>query len=223
MSLINEALKKAQRQRNAEEGGITPPMPGASGGRVTRRSRPMSSQNVLMIVAGSAVLIVLSVVATIWLLREPAPTSPPSATTTTPAIATTAATPANPEPVAVVQMPAPAEPAIQQTPIVVEPPAALLVTTPPATPEIAITLAPPENTPAAPADMKPDERVFEYLDRLHVLGVRFSGENSRVLMNDRLHRVNDLVDRQLGLRLVEVHPASLVFEDARGVRYTKNL
>jgi len=42
-------------------------------------------------------------------------------------------------------------------------------------------------------------------------------------MNDRVYRVNDVVDRGLGLRLIEVQSGRLDFEDARGVRYTKTL
>ncbi|MCW5550492.1 MAG: hypothetical protein KIT44_16145, partial [Opitutaceae bacterium] len=76
MSLINDALKKAQRQRTADAAGVTPPMPGESGGRIPRRGKPMASQAVLLALAGGAVLIVLSVVATVYLLRDPAEPAP---------------------------------------------------------------------------------------------------------------------------------------------------
>ena len=54
------------------------------------------------------------------------------------------------------------------------------------------------------------------------MGIRSSGGDSRVLMNDRVFRVNDIVDRNLGLRLTKVDPAMLVFTDSNGAIYTKN-
>lgn len=60
-----------------------------------------------------------------------------------------------------------------------------------------------------------------FLDRLHVTGIRSSGAESKVLMNDRVYRVNDVVDRALGLKLVKVSPDTLTFEDANGLTYTK--
>ncbi|MEN9811589.1 MAG: hypothetical protein RL479_275 [Verrucomicrobiota bacterium] len=49
------------------------------------------------------------------------------------------------------------------------------------------------------------------------------GEDSRVLINDRVYRVNEVVDRNLGIRLVKVEPGSLHFTDGRGVTYVKHL
>jgi hypothetical protein len=49
------------------------------------------------------------------------------------------------------------------------------------------------------------------------------GDDSRVLINDRVYRVNEVVDRNLGIRLVKVEPGSLHFVDARGVAYVKYL
>ena len=41
-------------------------------------------------------------------------------------------------------------------------------------------------------------------------------------MNDRVYRVNDVVDRTLGVRLIHVATDGLTFSDAKGVSYTKN-
>jgi hypothetical protein len=41
-------------------------------------------------------------------------------------------------------------------------------------------------------------------------------------MNDRVYRIGDVVDRDLGLRLVKVETRRLTFEDARGLSYPKN-
>ena len=40
-------------------------------------------------------------------------------------------------------------------------------------------------------------------------------------MNDRVYRVNDVVDRTLGVRLTKVSTDSLTFTDANGVTYVK--
>jgi hypothetical protein len=221
MSLINDALKKAQRQRTTDAAGVAPPMPGESGGRITRRGKPMTSQAVLLLVAGGSVLIVLSVVATVYLLREPSPpaASPvPAATASRPAAAPVVNDSSAPAPVVFVPVLPQPEPVVESPP---EPPAP--VSTPPVRAEPAPAVIVSSPPPAPPVAASPDERIHDYLDRLHVLGVRSSGTDSRVLMNDRVYRLNDLVDRTLALRLVDVQPGLLIFEDARGVRYTKNL
>ncbi len=43
----------------------------------------------------------------------------------------------------------------------------------------------------------------------------------KVLMNDRFYRVNDIVERKLGVRLITVAAESLTFADANGVTYVK--
>ena len=40
-------------------------------------------------------------------------------------------------------------------------------------------------------------------------------------MNERVYRVNDIVDRALGVRLTKVAVDSLTFSDANGVSYIK--
>ena len=40
-------------------------------------------------------------------------------------------------------------------------------------------------------------------------------------MNDRVYRVNDIVDRSLSLRLTKVEPGILTFTDANGMTYVK--
>ena len=71
------------------------------------------------------------------------------------------------------------------------------------------------------APAKPDERIHQYVEAIHVTGIRSSGNESKVLMNDRVYRVNDIVDRTLGIRLTKVSPDSLTFTDANGVTYVK--
>lgn len=40
-------------------------------------------------------------------------------------------------------------------------------------------------------------------------------------MNDRVYRLNDIVERTLGVRLIKVETNSLTFSDANSVTYVK--
>ena len=62
----------------------------------------------------------------------------------------------------------------------------------------------------------------QFVDAIKVAGIRPSGTDSRVLMNDRVFRVNEIVERNFGLRLTRVEPNSLTFTDANGAIYVKN-
>ncbi|MSU70192.1 MAG: hypothetical protein EXS39_05350 [Opitutaceae bacterium] len=71
-------------------------------------------------------------------------------------------------------------------------------------------------------DVPPDPRIVAFVDGLKVTGIRSSGAESKVLMNDHVYRINDVVDRILNVRLTEVGPDSLTFVDENGAAYTKN-
>src|ERR1035437_3680612 len=76
MSLINEALKKAQKLRTGDPAGTAASVPG-SGMHVTKRGEPRSAQQLMLMAAGGVVLVVLSVVATFWFVNR-APASKPA-------------------------------------------------------------------------------------------------------------------------------------------------
>ena len=269
MSLINEALKKAQKVRMSEPMEEAPPMPGGSG-RVEKRGQPRSTSSLMVLVAGGVVLVVLSVVATVYLVNRGPEAKPVVAATKSPAANPTGATAANPvsnAPLIKVPMdsPHPDSPApatvVQAAPV----PRSPVVATPPPASEIKAPLAPePKPTPAAPTPTaptensatrvaasaplpaapiatpaaespsaaqpaaspvvpaKPDERVHQFVDTIRVTGIRSSGAESKVLMNDHVYRVNDIVDRVLGLRLTKVAAESLTFTDSNGVEYVRN-
>lgn len=88
----------------------------------------------------------------------------------------------------------------------------------PAALPVSLTAAP---TPAPP--LRPDEKIAAYIGTLRISGVRALGPDSRVLINERVYRVNEVIDRTLGIRLVQVEPGSLHFVDGRGVTYVKYL
>ena len=219
MSLINNALKKAQRQRS--EGAVSAPTPGGAGHRPSRRGKAMPAQILLLIVAGACVVVALSVAATVYFLRDSNPTetvnsanaqspvapaqtasktqSTPAPTVTVSTTATEAPAQAEPEPIVLAQAAVESEPA----------------------PEVTVP-QPPEPEPLPVPIARPDVAVYTFIDQLQVMGVRFSGADSKVLMNDRVYRVNDLIDRTLGLRLTAVTQDRLTFVDANGASYTKN-
>lgn len=251
MSLINEALKRAQRQRKADEAGYAPPVPGQTGGHaVAHRGKPMGTQTLVLIVAGAVVLIMLSVVATVYLVRDD--TAPTPAAPTALAHAPVEPAPAKEAaPQVVLSIPTPPEKPAEAQPVETKPapapvpaPVATAVKTPAAisTPvSTPVAATPVASTPTAPVAAKPapvkpdplpaaiapavtpDQQVLVYLDNLRIMGVRFSGVDSKVLIGDRVFRVNDVIERNFGLKLVEVQPDRLFFVDARGVTYAKNL
>lgn len=209
MSLINEALKKAQRQRSDTPPGMMP----TTGGFEPRGNQPRRTQSLILLIAGAAVLVVFSVVITVYLVnRTPAPV------TAAPVIAATPTPPANldaPSPVIVaplITIPTPTEAAPVIEPAPVED----------AAPEETVAAAPIAIPPITPAARQPELHIQLFVDAIRVMGIRSSGGESKVLMNDRVYRVNDIVDRTLALKLVKVDPEMLTFADPNGMIYTKS-
>ena len=69
-----------------------------------------------------------------------------------------------------------------------------------------------------------EPRAINHIESLRVAGIRASAtdpKDSKVLMNDRVYRIGNIVEAEMGLRLVEITSGSLTFEDARGGRYTR--
>ena len=281
MSLINEALKKAQKLRAADQAGETaPPMPGAAV-RVAKRGQARSSQTIVLIASGAIVLVVLSVVATFWLINRPSPEPARPIASAKPSPEPSASSDSPPLVVAPVITPAPATPARSSPPPETprEAPAAI-PTAAPATPGVeppnaagasaapaadtrtaptspapavaasSVTTNPipastsPQPTPPSPGPVpaapaggpsasspslpsanapaaapKFDERIAAYVDSIRVTAIR--ANDNKVIMNDRVYRVNDLVERTLGIKLIKVAPDSLTFADSNGVTYVK--
>lgn len=254
MSLINEALKKAQRQR----GDQAPASDGGATGPIEKRGKPMRAQSLLLLAAAAAVLIAFSVVVTVYLVnRQPphlASATPPApkqiirsepADEPTPIVVApilpppAPATPIAPSPrVEAAPPPVAAKPAEKRLPpaqpvaapiaepssIVAKPEPTVAERTPAARRPAAELPAPAPAAakPAAPGNAPADPRVHAFVDAIRVTGIRSSGNESKVLMNDRVFRVNDVVDRSLELKLVKVESDTLTFVDANGVIYTKN-
>lgn len=83
-------------------------------------------------------------------------------------------------------------------------------------------------TPVAPAplpvELTPAEReakIYAFISGIRLAGVRGVDREARVLMNERVWRLNDTVAPDLGLRLSAVRPNLLVFTDAQGRTYER--
>ncbi|MDB6168770.1 MAG: hypothetical protein JWM88_1634 [Verrucomicrobia bacterium] len=219
MSLINDALKKAQHQRTGDPGDL-PPMPGASRGAGNAgRGSSLPPKTLAAIVGGIAAVVIVAVVVTLVLVtRTPAPRavvaqqpavkreSPPAAAAPSPVIVAPA-------------LPAPKIEIAVQKPAVAEP-VRIAVAAP--APAASSVIATPPPLPPAAAKGTQDIRILTLIDALRVTGIRASGTESKVLMNDRVYRVNDMVDYTLGIRLTRVSAEGLTFVDASGTAYVKN-
>jgi hypothetical protein len=259
MSLINEALKKAQRERTEEQADLNTLMPG---GRPHAGKRPtsLSTQSMVLLGAGVVALFVVCVVATVIWINRPTPGKVAPAK---PAIAK--APTETGSPVAIVVPMAgrakTADSAIETAPVATAPKLTTHLTPAPvsAAPEtappsmssarsapvsdLATTsrvespqsssrdLAPSfaraaEPVPAVAAPAVPsgkfDERIQTLVDGFRVAGIRASGSGSKVLLNEKVFKINDIVDRTNGLRLTEVANDRLTFTTADGVTYVKN-
>lgn len=68
-----------------------------------------------------------------------------------------------------------------------------------------------------------DPRVLAFLDAARINGIRSVADDAKLLMNNKVFRAGAVVDRELGLKLAQILPNELVFEDARGIQYRKVL
>ncbi len=226
MSLINDALKKAQKQRTGEGPDLSalPAIGGESATRIARRDKPTGFNTlVLWIGGGAAALLLLGAggfFAVHLLTRAPEPAAVPKTVTTTaapakptetaPKTADTSVAPVNPS-VTIPATSAPAPAVVAATPVVETKPVVVAPVAPP--PE------PPK--PAAPPP-KMEPKAITFIEALKVTGIRASTTDSKVLMNDRVYRIGDIVEHQMDLKLAGITSTSLTFEDEKGARYTRN-
>jgi hypothetical protein len=208
MSLINEALKKAQRQH-----GDAPPSPDfphtdESSTRVVRRAKPLGFDSFIARLGLCALVLILIVGGGVYVSHRlsnsaPTPTSAQVAATDSIATNAPASPPLAPAADAIIEIPSTAEPNTQQ-----------VVTAPvePSTPEPVKSSAPP----------RMDTRAIAFIESARISGIRASSTESKVLMNDRVYRVGDTVEHELEVKLVSIAANALTFEDIAGARYTRN-
>ncbi len=227
MSLINDALKKAQRQRGdstpPEPAAPVAPMPGPISATPSRRAAQGAKPQLYLLGAGALLGLGLALGA-VFLLREPAPApvaakvepasaSAPATATVAPSTSPEKATSPTAAPLTVsAPAPAAAEPAL------------ITVSTRPADPTPAQPEAAASETarPAAGPAPKPSLRMINAIEAYRIAGVRASGADSKVLMNDRVFRIGDTVDHELAIRITAVTANSISFVDDTGATYTRN-
>lgn len=249
MSLINDALKKAQKQRTGESPPLysMPSVGGDSPHRIARRAKP-AGFNTLIVRAGIAggVALVLGI-GGYFAFREkpksggPAPVrqSPgdggsPSAASSdggSPPAGGPSASP--PQPTTNAQPPASSAPVFT---LKTESVAKVETPAPTSAPVPAKTEAPKASDQNAPVSglksqvsaaqppkpaPKVEPRAIEFIENLKVAGIRASPTDAKVLMNDRVYRLDSLVSAEFGLKLVGITANSLTFEDDHGGRYTR--
>ena len=64
--------------------------------------------------------------------------------------------------------------------------------------------------------------MISVIEHLRVGGIRVAGAESKVLMNDKVYRLNDTIDHELEIRLTGIEVKALTFDDVRGAVYTRN-
>jgi hypothetical protein len=214
MSLINDALKKAARLRAEEQAGMPPPMPGGGHGRISRQREPIRTQTVVLIAGAAVALIVVSAVITgILVTAKPEPKATVAAKPTPEALPTPA-----PQKV-VVQVPVISVPVSQPVAAPPTPAPTAPVRAAEAPSPVVRTVERP--AAAAPEPQARNDLVQGIVDRLHVSGARAAGADSKALIDGHVYRVNDIVDKTVGLRLVKVEPDRLTLVDAQGSTYDK--
>lgn len=238
MSLINDALKKAQRQRTGDASPTSqPPMPG-SPVAPTRPLRTGNNSNPQLVLVGAGAVLGLVIAGGAFFLfrskpatetgpvnspppavAEAAPANPADTATVTATLATTSPTvfsAKTPEPVIVVKTEI-APGATAATSLSSETPSVAEKTV--ATPAGATASATPSEPPS------PSLRMIESIEALRVAGIRVgagTGADAKVLMNDRVYRIGDTVDHALAIKLTGVTASSLTFRDPTGATYTRN-
>ena len=232
MSLINDALKKAQRERT---GGApeTTPVPGGGSRPPLEAQRRANRGPQLTLIAGGAIAGMVLAGGAVWFFRSPPPPTAPSTPVraeASPAIAATAAPAATPP----ASIPAPVASQAQSGPgPVLTPaestPAKSSTSTEPTVSTAARAVATPSHEPMRANPPAPSAaptltlaKLAEIVDALRVTGIRPAGADSKVLLNDRVFRLGDVVDLAHGVRLTGATANSLTFSEPSGLVYTRN-
>lgn len=245
MSLINDALKKAQRERS---GGAPQPLPSSTANPVQPAAvgRPQARPAVNLWPIAIAAVALVGGGATVWFLKPSAPvtvaasvqpSAPPVAAAPTPeprapVTAPPAAEPAAPQlhinlpgtaPATPAPAPVPAAPAQPAPAPVAAPVAAAPTAGAPAPFQVTLKLDDPQERRNDPTASVEDPRVLAFLDNARISGIRIAADDAKLLMNSKVYRMGDTVDRELGLKVTSIRPAELIFEDKRGIQYRKLL
>ncbi len=232
MSLISEALKKAQRQRTSE-------VPGGEGPRIViRRGATPAAKQVLFLAGGVVIAVVAAAIIAVVMLRPSeeeiaarvalaaakAKTAPPAKNATSEpagptgpagqiALAATSANPAAakseaPPPIIVLNLPRSGAAA-----------AAVPLAPAPERPALVPAAAAATNRGGSPGALQ------DYVDTLRITtwSAAPAPADSKVMINGKVYRINDEVDRALGLKLTDVKADRIIFTDEHGTAWVRRL
>jgi hypothetical protein len=219
MSLINQALRKAQQQR-------TPSRPATAADHASA-SHPNYTGNfnksglLIGLVAGIALLIGLVAGLTIVVLRkDPAPVAQQAATLPAPAKQIAPATPVI-QPLAV-----PTQPLEQDSPSVLND---LRIARVAAEAKAAADATSAKQVEAAKqlaatkAAAKPSQDIIQWLGKSKISGVRLSTSGNKVILNNNAYLVGETVNVGLGLKVLIIQEKRVLFIDPNGKKYLKQL
>ena len=223
MSLINQALRKAQQQR-------TPSRPAtaadhASASPTNYRGNSNQSGLLIGLVAGIALLIGLVAGLTIVVLRiDPASVTQQAATLSAPVKQIAPATPVI-QPLAP-PTPAPTQPLEQGSPSVLNDlrlarVAAEAKAAADATSARQVEAA--KQLAATKAAAKPSQDIIQWLGKSKISGVRLSTSGNKVILNNNAYLVGETVNVGLGLKVLIIQEKRILFIDPNGKKYLKQL
>lgn len=238
MSLINQALRKAQRDRTPNRMAD----PGATGPLTSAPANSSGMKPGLLIGLILAVAVLLGLVAglSVMLLKgndsaplaQQAPTTPeqPSSqdTASTPPTEPVAATPQALEPISPpIKSPTKAPSSERETlsPVVEELRKAREAAEAKAAAEAeaAEAEAKAAEEAAARAAAKPSQEIIDWLTQAKVTGVMLSETNSKIIFNGKTYAVGEYVNYALGLKVMVIQEQRILFVDENGKKYMKRL
>jgi hypothetical protein len=231
MSLINQALRKAQHQRTPTRAATAADH--ASAPRPNYTTSTSKPGLLIGLVAGIALLIGLVAGLTIVVLRnEPAPaTQQATLPVTPPAPVTPKKTEPALQPLATpATTPAPALPVEQDNPSVLN---ELRLAREAAEAKAAADAAAAKKAEAealaakkaaeAQAAAKPSQDIIQWLGHAKISGVRLSESGSKVILNNKAYSVGEIVNVGLALKVLIIQEKRILFVDANGKKYLKQL
>jgi len=219
MSLINQALRKAQQQRTPSRSATAADHASASHPNYTGNFN--KSGLLIGLVAGIALLIGLVAGLTIVVLRkDPAPVAQQAATLPAPAKQIAPATP-------VIQpLAAPTQPLEQDSPSVLND---LRIARVAAEAKAAADATSAKQVEAAKqlaatkAAAKPSQDIIQWLGKSKISGVRLSTSGNKVILNNNAYLVGETVNVGLGLKVLIIQEKRILFIDPNGKKYLKQL
>lgn len=227
MSLINQALRKAQHQRTPNSAST--PESTIPSRPPSQQAAPNNSKSGLLIglVAGIALLIGLVAGLLIVLLRsEPAPaiqqTALPETTPVQPAQPSLSLNaPTTKHPIQTSESDRPG--VLEELRIAREATEAKAAAEAKAAQEAEAAALAAKQAAEAAAAAKPSQDIIHWLAQARISGVRLSGTASKVILNNKAYSVGDTVNASLKLKVLIIQENRILFIGPNGKKYLKQV